>query len=66
MLKYINEHDPETPILTEDITKYVMQQTGQQHPDVKKAVNVKTLIKVIDIMLGGDQYEASRRYIIHF
>lgn len=52
--------------MTEDITKYVMQQTGQQHPDVKKAVNVKTLIKVIDIMLGGDQYEASRRYIIHF
>ena len=60
MLKYINEHDPETPILTEDITKYVMQQTGQQNPDVKKTVNVKTLIKVIDIMLG-DQYEASRR-----
>lgn len=40
LLGYINEQEPEQPIVTEEITKYVIQQTGQREIDVKKAVNV--------------------------
>lgn len=44
LINYINGHDPETLILTEDIAKYVIQQTGQQtEADVKKAVNVNMM-----------------------
>lgn len=40
LLEYINKQEPEQPILTEQIAKYVVQQTGQKEVDVKKAVNV--------------------------
>ncbi|MDC7287006.1 DUF6088 family protein [Blautia schinkii] len=40
LLKYINEQEPEQPILTEQITKYAVQQTGLNEIDVRKAVNV--------------------------
>lgn len=40
LLEYINEQEPEQPILTEQIAKYVVQQTGQTEINVKKAVNV--------------------------
>lgn len=40
LLEYINKQEPEQPILTEQIAKYVVQQTGQTEINVKKAVNV--------------------------
>ncbi|MCD7966735.1 MAG: DUF6088 family protein [Clostridiaceae bacterium] len=40
LLHYIKEQEPEQPILTEQIAKYVAQQTGQEETAVKKAVNV--------------------------
>lgn len=40
LLQYINEQEPDQPILTEQVAKYVMLQTGQEKNKVKKAVNV--------------------------
>ncbi len=40
LLRYIKEQEPEQPILTEQIAKYVAQQIGQEDVAVKKAVNV--------------------------
>lgn len=40
LIRYINEAEPEQPILTEKIAKYVAEQTGLDKASVKKAVNV--------------------------
>lgn len=40
LLQYINEQEPEQPILTEKITQYVAGQIGLNEATVKKAVNV--------------------------
>lgn len=40
LLEYINKQEPEQPILTARISKYVTELTGQEESAVKKAVNV--------------------------
>lgn len=39
-MQYINEQEPEQPILTNQAAKYVTEQTGWDQTAVKKAVNV--------------------------
>lgn len=40
LIQYINGQESEQPILTEQITRYVVEQTGLDNTAVKKAVNV--------------------------
>ena len=38
LLQYINEHEPEQPILTKQVAQYVAAKIGMEDENVKKAV----------------------------
>lgn len=40
LIQYIDRQEPDQPILTTQITQYVVRETGLSEADVKKAVNV--------------------------
>lgn len=40
LLRYVNEQEPEQPILTKQVTQYVAAKLGMEDENVKKAVNV--------------------------